>query len=61
MKRDIIDFLVCPVCKGTLRLQVHEEDAVEVVQGELTCPRCARRYAIEAGIPNMMPPAGDAG
>ena len=56
MKRDLMEILACPVCKGDLALEVVEEDANEVITGTLTCTKCAERYPIVDTIPNMLPP-----
>jgi len=51
-----MDILACPVCKGDLELQVEKEEGEEVISGVLYCPKCAERYPIEDGIPNLLPP-----
>ena len=56
MKKQIVDILVCPVCKGKLQLKVEEENEVEIVTGSLYCPQCAARYQIIDTIPNLLPP-----
>lgn len=56
MKREMMDILVCPVCKGDLQLTVDEEDENEVVAGSLYCAGCDHRYPIEGTIPNLLPP-----
>jgi len=56
MKKEMMDILVCPVCKGELELNVKAEDEKEIVSGSLYCPRCAQHYPIEDTIPNLMPP-----
>jgi LSD1 subclass zinc finger protein len=48
--RDLLDILVCPVCKGPLSL---EEEA-----SRLVCAGCNVGYPIEDGIPNLLPDAG---
>ena len=55
MKRELMDILVCPVCKGELELTV-EEDKEEVVTGSLFCPKCNERYPIVDTIPHLLPP-----
>ncbi|HEX4823706.1 MAG TPA: Trm112 family protein [Candidatus Polarisedimenticolaceae bacterium] len=40
------EMLRCPACKGTLRLLPAEDG--------LVCDACARLYAIEDGIPDMI-------
>ena len=56
MKRELMDILVCPVCKGKLELNVDEENKTEIVAGSLYCARCAVRYPIVDTIPNLLPP-----
>ena len=41
----IIELLGCPVDQGTVRL----------VESELVCEECGRRYPVRAGIPRMLP------
>jgi uncharacterized protein YbaR (Trm112 family) len=56
MRRDLMDILVCPMCKGDLELTVDEENDQEIVTGSLFCARCDERYPIEDTIPNLLPP-----
>ena len=57
MKKELMDILACPVCKGDLELSIDEEDdRGEIVQGTLYCRKCDERYPIEDGIPNLLPP-----
>jgi len=56
MKKELMDILACPVCKGELELSVEEEKEQEIVTGSLYCPRCNVRYPIVDTIPNLLPP-----
>ncbi|MER3397560.1 MAG: hypothetical protein C4315_00480 [Chloroflexota bacterium] len=56
MKRDLMEILACPVCKGDLELRVEQEDEKEVIKGSLYCKNCNETYPIEDGIPNLLPP-----
>ena len=57
MKKELMDILACPVCKGDLELSIDEEDdRGEIVQGSLYCRKCDERYPIEDSIPNLLPP-----
>lgn len=58
MKRSLLDIICCPVCKGELTLRVDEENATEILEGELHCAACRVNYPIQDGIPNLLPPAG---
>ncbi|ATZ61042.2 MAG: methytransferase partner Trm112 [Methanosarcinales archaeon Met12] len=55
MKRELMDILACPMCKGDLKLEVEEGDG-EVITGTLCCTKCDEHYPIEDGIPNLLPP-----
>ncbi len=56
MRKDMMDILACPVCKGPLTLTVTKEDGDEVVEGSLHCARCDETYPIQDSIPNLLPP-----
>ncbi len=56
MRKDLMDILACPVCKGPLTLSVTKEDAEEVVEGTLHCAKCNEDYPINDTIPNLLPP-----
>ena len=59
MKRDLMDILACPVCRGKLELTATEENEQEIVTGALYCPRCRVSYPITETIPNLLPPDPD--
>ena len=56
MKKDLMDILACPVCKGSLELRVDEEQDDDIVAGALLCGKCNESYPIEESIPNLLPP-----
>ena len=56
MKRDLMEILVCPVCKGELELGVEEENGEEIVTGSLYCRKCNQHYPIVDTIPDLLPP-----
>ena len=56
MRHDLLEILVCPLCKAELTLAATREEDGEVVEGTLTCTACAEAFPIEDGIPNMLPP-----
>jgi len=59
MKKDLMQILACPVCKGDLELKVDKQEGEEIVSGSLYCPRCQHFYPIADGIPNLLPPDSD--
>ncbi len=56
MKKELLDILACPICKGKLELNVEEENEQEIVTGSLHCTRCDEHYPIVDTIPNLLPP-----
>ena len=57
MKKDLMNILVCPVCKGKLKLTIDEENEQEIISGSLHCQKCNANYPIVDTIPNLLPPA----
>ena len=57
MKLQLMDILVCPMCRSGLELEVSEQDGDEIVEGALTCTDCGEIYPITNTIPNMLPPS----
>ena len=56
MKKDLMEILACPVCKGELELRSESEEGDDVVTGSLFCAACNETYPIEESIPNLLPP-----
>ncbi len=56
MRKEIMDILACPQCKGRLNLKVEEERDERIVTGSLTCRKCSETYPIRDSIPNLLPP-----
>ena len=56
MKKELMEVLACPVCKGDLALTVDEEEGEEIVKGSLYCSKCSYSYPIVDTIPNLLPP-----
>ena len=54
-KKDIIDILCCPTCKGDLELEIKIDEKEEIITGVFTCMKCKNIYTIEDGIPNLLP------
>ncbi len=51
-----MDILVCPVCKGDLKLNAEKADEEEIITGSLLCLKCDTEYPIEDAIPILLPP-----
>src|ERR1043166_5819818 len=57
MKHKLLDYLRCPLCGGALSLAaVTRSEAAEIMEGELACNSCARRFSIVRGVPRFAPP-----
>ena len=55
MRREHLDLLVCPSCRGALVLSAAQGEA-PILDGELGCPVCATTYPIRGGVPRFVPP-----
>ena len=61
MRADLMEILVCPVCKGELALTVEQtatdsHGREEILAGTLGCGACEHTFRIDEGIPNLLPP-----
>lgn len=55
MRRDLLEYLECPLCAARhFRPEVAEEDAREVREGRLVCSGCQRSYTIRKGIVDLL-------
>ncbi len=57
MKMQLMEILVCPMCRSSLDLSITKQEGEEIVEGVLTCTECAEIYPITNTIPNMLPPS----
>jgi uncharacterized protein YbaR (Trm112 family) len=55
MKKDMINILCCPTCKGDLDLEIKNVTNEEIIEGNFICKKCNCKYSIENGIPNLLP------
>lgn len=55
MKKELVDILCCPTCKGELDLTIEKEEKGEIITGNFTCQKCKCTYTIEDGIPDLLP------
>jgi SAM-dependent methyltransferase len=54
MKKRLLQYLACPECNGEIRLlSVVKEEAGEILEGDLECGVCARRFPIVRGVPRF--------
>jgi uncharacterized protein len=57
MKKKLMDILVCPMCKGELKLTIENENGDEIITGSLFCAKCKENYPIKESIPHLLPPS----
>jgi len=57
MKKKLMDILVCPMCKGELKLTIENEKGDEIITGSLFCTKCNEDYPVKESIPHLLPPA----
>lgn len=56
MKRHHLRYIVCPICKSTLRIASEViTDGDRVIEGELVCTSCAMAYPILRAVPRFVP------
>jgi len=55
MKKEIVNILCCPTCKGGLTLEVKKEEDGDIITGLFTCAHCQVTYPIKDGIPDLLP------
>lgn len=55
MRKELIDILCCPICKGDIIIDIEQENDKEILKGEFFCNNCNEHYPIDDGIPNMIP------
>ncbi|HEX8708509.1 MAG TPA: methyltransferase domain-containing protein [Pyrinomonadaceae bacterium] len=54
MKQRLLNYLVCPSCGGEIRLlSTAKSEAGEILEGDLDCGSCARRFPIVRGVPRF--------
>jgi SAM-dependent methyltransferase/uncharacterized protein YbaR (Trm112 family) len=57
MKEKLIDFLACPDCLGNLTCEITETSSdlpwQEILEGQLCCRQCSKRYLIRNGLPRF--------
>ena len=61
MKHELLNSLRCPVCRGTLDLEIERAEGDEIESGRLSCKACAKDYQITGFIPRFVPKENYAG
>lgn len=58
MRITIINHLACPVCSGDFLLSTHKKIKERIIEGELKCKKCYRKFSIKNGIAYFIPRPG---
>lgn len=56
MRKEIMDILACPICKGRFSLTENIANGNDVTVGSLQCKECKEVFPILDSIPNLLPP-----
>ncbi|MCK4526055.1 methyltransferase domain-containing protein [candidate division WOR-3 bacterium] len=56
MRKNILSYLVCPVCKSDLSIKVEQTDGEHIEEGELICKNnnCGKIFRITNGVPRLL-------
>jgi len=63
MKRFLLPHLICPAClpkEHRLVVSVGHEKDGDIITGDLSCPKCKRRFPVKEGIAVLVPDPGSA-
>src|SRR5690349_12193699 len=53
MRPELLEYLVCPACQGTLDVEPEREEGGHVMTGVLRCRECGATYSVRIGVPRM--------
>lgn len=53
MRKKLLKYLVCPVCKQRLKLVVYSHTDCQITEGSLICS-CGQKYPIIRGVPRIL-------
>ncbi len=54
MKTRLLEYLVCPACRGELEFSQSAAEGDEIMEGQLICRACGVAYPIRRGVPRML-------
>jgi SAM-dependent methyltransferase/uncharacterized protein YbaR (Trm112 family) len=59
VRREVLAYLACPDCSGTLDVQARVEEDAHIMEGSLSCGDCQASYSIVRGVPRFAGTAGE--
>ena len=54
MDKELLNEMVCPICKGNLSLKIYSKREDVIEEGLINCKACKRAYSVKDGIPIMV-------
>lgn len=54
MRKNLMDILCCPICKSDLHITAIKENEFDIIDGNLSCNKCNRKFIIKDEIPHML-------
>src|ERR671930_2172044 len=56
MRERLLEFVVCPRCRGAFRSVPFRSEGGDIVEGKLACDACGAEYPVIDGIPRLLGP-----
>ena len=53
MKKDLLNYIVCPKCKSEFKLEIYREENSEIIEGILIC-KSNHSFPISKGVPRLL-------
>jgi len=54
MRERLLEFVVCPRCRGALRPVEFRSEGAELIEGKLECETCASAFPVIDGVPRLL-------
>ena len=54
LKTELLQYLVCPTCKGQISINVHKKIKNEIINGTINCKNCKNTFPVTEGIPRFV-------
>ncbi|CAD6516859.1 SAM dependent methyltransferase [metagenome] len=54
LKTELLQYLVCPTCKGQISINIHKKIKNEIINGTINCKNCKNTFPVTEGIPRFV-------